>query len=478
MATAKAQGSKVVTRVRSGKDGRGVLSVTEYYLASASSSGVTTSTSGWTTTPQTVTSTLRYLWHFTRTTYSSGTTTVDTTPHIISVFADTGLTYRFSKFVSGVEYRNDNNPYYRDANNIGYIDVVYSDEITIYSATNPPSAWICAKTNTGQALPASGASNTYWTGMNSLKPIYTALVLANRIKAKYLDVDDLSANAGFITNLVSQQAFIDELNTKSLKAKEIQTENNNGFLQMIGNVLQLFNSNGDERMKIHGGSLSSISTNSYTDPDVIKYPAVSRMFYNSDDEGTEQSATTVIATRTVSEAMILTLPQRSFSCNLTYLPIGSYSGATVAALFSVRWLVDGVSYGMNSYVLTVDPQNTNSSYSLLLPSCKVNVASGSHTISIQTSVMCFNPGSIVSGDDVYAGLSGSVLKNSISWNTSIQKVEIANTGFRIALASNVYFTVYLSGGYNYIEMRNENYGLRITNSGLYKMTNGSTWVSL
>ena len=289
MATAKAQGSKVVTRVRSGKDGKGVSSVTEYYLASASSSGVTTSTSGWTTsiqtiteakpylwnyekvvysdgssttttpviighygadgrgitsvteyylasasssdvttstsgwttTPQAVTSTLRYLWHFTRTTYSSGTTTVDTTPHIISVFADTGLTYRYSKFVSGVEYRNDNNPYYRDANNIGYIDVVYSDEITIYSATNPPSAWICAKTNTGQALPVSGASNTYWTSMNSFKPIYTALVLANRIKAKYLDVDDLAANDAFIS---------------ALTVNKLTVKNGNSIIAKIGDM--------------------------------------------------------------------------------------------------------------------------------------------------------------------------------------------------------------------------------------------------
>lgn len=491
MPTAKVKGSQTVIRARKGQNGKGIVSQTDYYAVSSSA---TTAPTSWTAnTPPAFTDTNKYLWKYTHTVYSDGSYT-DTTPGVVGVKGDAGLSYRYSKWAAGVEYRNDNNPFYRDAQGRGIVDVVYRDDITIWDPAtdpnNPPDVYLCLKTHTSgnttvaaqniYALPASGQSNAAWSAYNSMKPIVTALVLANKIKANAIDVGDLSANTGFIANLVSQQAFIDELNTKSLKAKEIQTENNNGFLQMLGNVLQLFNSNGDERMRIHGGTLSSISTNSYTDPtDVIKYPAVSRMFYNSDDEGTEESATTVIATRTISEAMILTLPQRSFSCNLTYSPNGSYSGPTVAALFTVRWLVDGVSYAANSYVLAVDPQNTSQSYSLLLPSCKVNVASGSHTISVQTSVICFNPGSIVSGDDVYAGLTGSVLKNSISWNTSIQKVEIASNGFRVALASNVYFTVYLSGGYNYIQMMNENYGLRITNTGIQKTTNGgSTWTSL
>lgn len=49
---------------KDGKDGtagRGIESVVEYYLASASASGVTTSTSGWSTAIQTVTSDKKYL---------------------------------------------------------------------------------------------------------------------------------------------------------------------------------------------------------------------------------------------------------------------------------------------------------------------------------------------------------------------------------------------------------------------------------
>lgn len=63
-------------------DGKGIVSITEYYLASAASSGVTPSTSGWTTTPQTTDQTNKYLWNYEIIKYTSGQDTV-TTPAII-----------------------------------------------------------------------------------------------------------------------------------------------------------------------------------------------------------------------------------------------------------------------------------------------------------------------------------------------------------------------------------------------------------
>lgn len=72
-----------------GETGNGVSSVTEYYLASASSSGVTVSTTGWTTTIQTITATKKYLWNYEVITYSNGTKTT-TTPVIIGTYGEKG----------------------------------------------------------------------------------------------------------------------------------------------------------------------------------------------------------------------------------------------------------------------------------------------------------------------------------------------------------------------------------------------------
>ena len=74
-----------------GETGKGIKSVTNHYLATSSSSGVTTSTSGWTTTVQTITSSKKYLWNYETLTYTDNSTT-NTAPCIIGTYGDKGLT--------------------------------------------------------------------------------------------------------------------------------------------------------------------------------------------------------------------------------------------------------------------------------------------------------------------------------------------------------------------------------------------------
>jgi hypothetical protein len=74
---------------RFGDTGVGITSITEHYLATSASSGVTRSTSGWTTSIQTVTNAKKYLWNYETVTYTDGST-ADTDPVIIGVYGDTG----------------------------------------------------------------------------------------------------------------------------------------------------------------------------------------------------------------------------------------------------------------------------------------------------------------------------------------------------------------------------------------------------
>lgn len=74
-----------------GAAGKGITSITEYYLASASSSGVTTGTSGWTTTIQTITASKRYLWNYEVIKYTDGSSTTSS-PVVIGVYGDKGNT--------------------------------------------------------------------------------------------------------------------------------------------------------------------------------------------------------------------------------------------------------------------------------------------------------------------------------------------------------------------------------------------------
>lgn len=88
-----AQGEKGDTgdKGATGATGNGIKSITNYYLATSSSSGVTISTSGWTTSVQTVTSSKKYLWNYEIITYTNNTTT-KTTPCIIGTYGPKGDT--------------------------------------------------------------------------------------------------------------------------------------------------------------------------------------------------------------------------------------------------------------------------------------------------------------------------------------------------------------------------------------------------
>lgn len=54
--------------------GREIVSITNYYLGSTSSSGITNTMSGWSTTVVTPTASLPYVWNYELITYNDGTT--------------------------------------------------------------------------------------------------------------------------------------------------------------------------------------------------------------------------------------------------------------------------------------------------------------------------------------------------------------------------------------------------------------------
>lgn len=73
-----------------GTNGKSIGSVVNYYLATASSSGVTAATSGWTTAVQSVSATKKYLWNYEVVKYTDGTVASTTAPCVIGSYGDQG----------------------------------------------------------------------------------------------------------------------------------------------------------------------------------------------------------------------------------------------------------------------------------------------------------------------------------------------------------------------------------------------------
>lgn len=72
-----------------GADGTGISNVTNYYLATTVSTGITRASTGWTTTPQAITSDKRYLWNYRVELYTNGTSKT-TEPTVIGVHGEKG----------------------------------------------------------------------------------------------------------------------------------------------------------------------------------------------------------------------------------------------------------------------------------------------------------------------------------------------------------------------------------------------------
>lgn len=76
---------------QTGATGNGIKSVVNYYLTTSAGTGVTTDTSGWSTSPTATTTTNKYIWCYQLITYTNNST-VKTTPAIIGTHGATGQT--------------------------------------------------------------------------------------------------------------------------------------------------------------------------------------------------------------------------------------------------------------------------------------------------------------------------------------------------------------------------------------------------
>ena len=72
-----------------GSDGKGISTIIHHYLVTNVTTGVTINTTGWKTSPSSVTTTNKYLWYYQTINYTTGSPT-NTTPAIIGVYGDTG----------------------------------------------------------------------------------------------------------------------------------------------------------------------------------------------------------------------------------------------------------------------------------------------------------------------------------------------------------------------------------------------------
>lgn len=177
---AKIKGEKGDT----GNNGKSIGSVINYYLATSASSGVSTSTSGWTTTVQNVTLEKKYLWNYEVVKYTDGTVASTTSPCIIGTYGDTGKTGATGKNALQVlkqwngTYTTIGQEVNCPTDRFNRIPVA-GDMFTNVDASSNLGTWQITKVADGQAyfkmvsyVSAKGATGATGNGIKSIKEHY------------------------------------------------------------------------------------------------------------------------------------------------------------------------------------------------------------------------------------------------------------------------------------------------------------------
>lgn len=256
----------VVVKQKQGDTGNGISKIVQHYLATSSSSGVTTSTSGWTESVQTPTSSKRYLWNYQTTTYTDGTS-VNTAPHVIGVYGEKGDDGKdasdmtqleiFNKLTNngqtqGIYLYNQKlyiNADYIDTGSLAGWEVGYrklSASGTYGEVTLDASAGeIYSETNTGVFVPGYGT--LYGTRIRGIN-LYTGIVHAS--------------SASFNTS-VSASSISASSVSASGKVKAGTHVEASGHFYSIGTGTDLADASIRGKLKVNGTKSRSVSTVDY-----------------------------------------------------------------------------------------------------------------------------------------------------------------------------------------------------------------------
>ena len=477
-----------------GDTGVGVSSITEYYLASASVTGVTRSTSGWTTAVQTVDSSKKYLWNYEKVTYTDNSTSY-TTPVIIGVYGDkgdkgdkgdtgdrgySGCVYRVTVWQTGKQYRNDQ---YLNTNDVRYIDICVDQPMAIIGQTTV-HVYMCETTHTSSnSIPLGNTS--YWTELQSAAPMFTPFMLAQAISADYINCAEIAANSAFISALTAEQAFIDALVVTTLDTKPSQTGNK---IRIDGDGFSLFDSNSKRKIKIDNNTvglyddLIFTQNPNYTSSGLVKtrtnsvyvYSAQENRYFGGElighlnlgycDKGS------VIKLTSVSLVIAPTSTNSNITMymNTPQLDVKVFKDGTCVATGTVA--VSSVSCGMGSQVQISGTLNIN----------YTTTEDGMYTLRIYTHT---NSGPVTATSTCYLySSSGSGVVNittNTTWKFSLTRSNYEYTHIGNDGMMQVFGSGFLYNSSQEFVVRKGTYMFRLSSSGIQKSINGGqTWTSL
>lgn len=267
------------------------------------------------------------------------------------------------------------------------------------------------------------------------------------------------------------------INTELLKAfsvlaNNISTSDGAGervLISKTNNSIHVYDSSGVERVMINGKELSTVGTASATFACTNKIGNISKYTVGGVSGTYDYAGNNVLASITPAKANnTVIIPAISISFATIGISVGDYAYVT-AYVYAGSILIGTAQFDV---VESIDASKT-----VVIPSASLSLAVQTTLLTVsfdyEMTVDLANRGYRIYLNTTFASSNGSV-------NYSDNKTEIAKNGIRWMWTTNKYFEASANTVTNAvkIELRNGDYGLALTDSGLKKMINGTDWVAL
>lgn len=323
-----------------GQDGVGIKSITKYYLASEKSTGITTSSSGWSTTKQDMTDVKKYLWSYEVYAYTDGSPT-KTTPVIIGVHGQNGAD---------------------------------GDSGIIVSSTAPENPKVGQLWQTASGEPIKRWDGSRWVlhyvSVENLDVQTLSAITADLGKIRTGEIESMDgnmlidANSGKIVSKLIDNGVVDsmmELNTASLAFSGKDSGGNPANMTFSMQGLTYINKNTSGRSKLvlsdgdiyaQNGNNPLIGLSSYRkyDSGAIKGPFIE--LNSSNFMRIELIRTAFVVTCTIT--MQAQFPRKGRFENIVEASIPDGYKPAIEVLSSISEVSNGVIFGTGRYVIKKD----------------------------------------------------------------------------------------------------------------------------
>ena len=284
--------------------------------------------------------------------------------------------------------------------------------------------------------------------------VRTGIDIENRKITLQADTTVIKNNDGEEIVMITENGKLsaDAIDTDTLVAKVVKTTEDGKRVEIFDNKLTMYNELGALKLVVSGENLSAQPTSTS-----VTIPESSKTSGGSGRDTQYNSPEITLATINVqADNNIVTIPRITININL-----GKETNNYGSAMVNMYLLLDGL---LLARAFSTDGAAMSCNANATYIGEQISLSKGTHTLKYKFS-------GFAQGDPYNINVSATPSTDSVYVDYTQDLIEIAADGFRSSSGANNYLKHTSSG----TEIRCGSYGIKVTKTGIQRMTNGTSW---